>query len=210
MTAVARSFSSRHYGAHYETDAVGPESASISRATHSIFSPAAALTKSQDKAALSVDVTGARAASAGRPESGSISRAVTSCASPASAVTTGHDKALLFADVAAARAAAAKENWDNEGAEPIDESAIDQAIQLVYALPGHLPPPTIAPESTGEITFEWYRDNRNVAVLSVDGKVIRWSSVHDGLAGGSGSAPFAKSLPAPAMLAISKVLDRTV
>ncbi|HVY82087.1 MAG TPA: hypothetical protein VG994_13950 [Steroidobacteraceae bacterium] len=166
MTTATSAFSARHYDPLYQTDAVGPDSRQVAKATTALFRNA-------------------------------------------SSVTVGHDKAALFQEVINARVTAETEDWDGEGAPALTQDAVDQAICLVYALPAHLPPPTIAPESTGEITFEWYRDPQNVAVLSVDGHAIRWASIHDGIAGTPGSAAFARTVPSSALLAVTKVLSRT-
>lgn len=98
-------------------------------------------------------------------------------------------------------------DWDGEAAKPISPETQTAAIQLVCALPAGLPPPTISPEATGEISFEWYRDNRHVAVLTVQDNIIRWSALVGTGAPLYGREFFSRTVPGAALLAIQDVVD---
>jgi hypothetical protein len=65
-----------------------------------------------------------------------------------------------------------KPNWDGYGANPITEAAYLEARELIRTIPIDpiFPSPEIIPEPNGEIAFEWYRENRQVFILSVSGK----------------------------------------
>lgn len=136
------------------------------------------------------------------PESARL-RAVSLDEPDDSSVTHGHAKAELFARIAEARATADHDDWDGEGSSALTARAVSQAIELLVALPSFLPAPDIAPESTGEITFEWSRDRHHVAILSVDGERIRWSAIA-GQSRTSGSEVFCKTVPGAALLAIEQ------
>jgi len=122
------------------------------------------------------------------------------------AVTVDQRQGSLFHDIVNARASADRDDWDGEGSPPISEGTVVAAIQLLYALPEDLPPPEVAPESTAEISFEWYRDRRHVAVLSVDDTYIRWSAITGTDSIVSGSEPFTRTVPGPALDAIRAVV----
>jgi hypothetical protein len=97
-------------------------------------------------------------------------------------------------------------NWDDEGAEPITPETSAAAIQLVCALPEGLPPPEVAGEPTGEISFEWYKDSRHVAVVTIQDGVIRWSAILGTGAPLYGREPFSRTVPGPALQAIETVI----
>ena len=100
---------------------------------------------------------------------------------------------------------ASTDDWDGEGARSITESTINSAIQFICALPEGLPPPAIEPEPTGEISFEWYKDNRHVCVLTVQDGVVRWSALIGTGAPLYGREFFARSIPGAALIAIREV-----
>jgi hypothetical protein len=60
-------------------------------------------------------------------------------------------------------------NWDGEGAASIGEDAFRDACDLLMLLPTSIDAPTISPEPTGGIAFEWYQSPSHILVLSVDG-----------------------------------------
>jgi hypothetical protein len=120
------------------------------------------------------------------------------------AVTCGQQQAGLFQQIIEARSIAAVDDWDGEGGRVVNDSTVEAAIELLFALPRDLPMPEITPESTGEIAFEWYKDKHNVAVLTVDGEYIRWAAmVGDSVP--PGSEPFTRAIPYAALEAIRAV-----
>lgn len=96
-------------------------------------------------------------------------------------------------------------DWDGEGAKAIRPETVTAAIQLVCALPEGLQPPEIAPEPTGEISFEWYRDVRHVAVLTVQENVIRWSTITGTGSPRYGREFFSRTIPGSALTDIQTV-----
>jgi hypothetical protein len=123
-----------------------------------------------------------------------------------SAVSVSGAQVRLFRDVVNARAQAEHDDWDGEGAAAVTVAAVGHAIQLSQALAGALPIPDVSPEPSAGISFEWYRDIRHVAVLTVDGEFIRWAALIGDAAPISGSEPFTKTIPSEALDAIRAVL----
>jgi hypothetical protein len=90
------------------------------------------------------------------------------------------------------------QDWDGEGALPISKDAYFETLRFIKGLPTYLdlPLPVISPDNDGEISLEWYRDNRHVLVVSISGKN---SIAYAGLFGANktyGTEYFAESLPA--------------
>jgi hypothetical protein len=121
-------------------------------------------------------------------------------------VTIGHRYNQLFQQIVDARATADHDDWDGNGAIAVSKSAVDAAIVLSTALPQSLPVPTVQPETTGEITFEWYKDPTHVAVVAVDGQFVRWSALAGPDAPRSGAEPYLKLLPVSALDVVREVV----
>jgi len=66
--------------------------------------------------------------------------------------------------------------------------------------------PQITVEETGEISFEWYKDNQHVAVLTIDGQHVRWAAMLDAHTPTSGVQLFANVVPTPALTAIDAAI----
>jgi hypothetical protein len=99
-----------------------------------------------------------------------------------------------------------KPDWDGYGASPITDSVYFEGEKLIRALPIDpvFPMPEIIAEPTGEIAFEWYKEKRQVLILSISGKN---EIVYSGLFGvnkSHGTEYFADSLP----LTIMNLLGR--
>lgn len=95
-------------------------------------------------------------------------------------------------------------------ADQVSEATKNAARTLLLLL-SNKPDPEITIEETGEISFEWYRDNHHVAVLTVDDQNIRWAAVLDANTPAvSGAQPFAGAalphVPPDAMTAIDAVI----
>jgi hypothetical protein len=97
-------------------------------------------------------------------------------------------------------------DWDDEGAAPISPATAAAAVQLVCALPAGLTPPDVSGEPTGEISFEWYKDSRHIAVVTVQDGVIRWSAIVGSGAPLYGREFFSRTVPGPALLAIESAI----
>lgn len=126
--------------------------------------------------------------------------------SVSNSVSIGHRYATLFDRIIAARASAEFDNWDGEGAPAIGQRAVDAAIAISCALPSSIPMPQVQAESTGEVSFEWYKDKRHVAVLAVDGDSVRWSGIVGTDATRSGVEPYRRLLPMAALDVVREVI----
>ena len=124
-----------------------------------------------------------------------------------SAVSVTDSRVQLFQKVVNARAEAEHDDWDGDGAAAVSVLAVTHAIQLSQALPSVLPLPEVSPEPTAGISFEWYKDPRHVAVLTVDGEFIRWAALTGDNAPVSGREPFTKTIPSEALQAIRAALE---
>jgi hypothetical protein len=122
-----------------------------------------------------------------------------------SSSTVRESQPSLLATIWNISGSANHDDWDGEGATAISPETISAATQLICALPEGLPPPTITPEPTGEIAFEWYRDSRHVSVLTVQDGIIRWSAMIGTGAPLYGREFFSRTVPGAALLAINAV-----
>ena len=62
---------------------------------------------------------------------------------------------------------ASRENWDGYGASPVSGASYDRAKRFLRTLPSTLPPPEVAIDPDGEISFEWRGGSRQVFSVSV-------------------------------------------
>ena len=60
-----------------------------------------------------------------------------------------------------------KQNWDGEGAAPIDVMAVVNASMFIQALPDSVPMPEIAAEPDGQISLDWMPSKSRVFSISV-------------------------------------------
>ncbi len=90
-----------------------------------------------------------------------------------------------------------EKDWDGYDANPLTERAYLEARRFIQSLSfiPSFPIPEIVPEPSGEIGFEWYKENRQVFIASVSGKN---ELVYAGLFGPNkvhGTEYFGDSLP---------------
>ena len=76
-------------------------------------------------------------------------------------------KKALISDVYAAAAECAQEDWDGGGAAAIAPLVVDRAVELVRALPAHVPLPEVAAEPDGGLSFDWIASKARVFSLSI-------------------------------------------
>ncbi len=81
-----------------------------------------------------------------------------------------YDKEPLYRDLYRIYRECSESDWDNDGANPINEQTFLEAIMLLDQLPSELPLSEVIPEPTGNIAFEWYKGKGHVYVISVGGK----------------------------------------
>lgn len=101
-----------------------------------------------------------------------------------------------------------EENWDGYDAAPIPPGAFKEAKKIISLLPLDLPLPEIEPESTGEITFEWYKNQRNLFVIGVGGKeTITYAGLFGQHAKARGAEYFKDELPSVIIQNIKRLLN---
>jgi hypothetical protein len=106
------------------------------------------------------------------------------------------DKEPLYRDLYRIYRECSESDWDNDGANPINEQTFQEASVLLDQLPSELPLPEVIPEPTGNIAFEWYKGKRHVYVISVDGKgIIEYAGLFGRHSKSYGSEYFSGELP---------------
>lgn len=72
-------------------------------------------------------------------------------------------------------------NWDSYGSEPVNQRAIDVALNLIdYVGFGNVPAPRVVPVSGGGIQLEWVKGNRELEVEIHPHGSIAYLTIHDG------------------------------
>lgn len=78
------------------------------------------------------------------------------------------DKATAISQLWALANECKEPDWDGEGANPIDRSAVHNAMAFLRALPDHSPLPEFAPEPDGAISLDWIRSRSRLFSLSIN------------------------------------------
>ena len=101
---------------------------------------------------------------------------------------------------------AVHENWDGQGAAPINERALDYARRVVQMLPVTTPAPEVTVDPDGEVSFDWRADSRRSLSVSIDPLgTLRYASI----VGGSenfGAEPWRDGLPESILGLLQKVV----
>lgn len=65
------------------------------------------------------------------------------------------------------------EDWDAQGARPVDVAAVAQAKQFLDALPSNSPFPDVSADPDGEVSLDWFGQGRDLFSISVspDGRL---------------------------------------
>lgn len=63
-----------------------------------------------------------------------------------------------------------KENWDGEGASPVNQKSHDLAFFFLLHLPKEIPLPEVWCEPTGRVVAEWFSKRASVAVAFKDNR----------------------------------------
>ena len=91
-------------------------------------------------------------------------------------------------------------NWDGQGAEAVSRATFETAKRFVTALPADLPAPEISADAVGDISFEWFHDQRQVCSVGVGGDgELCYASLH-GAHKSYGTETFRDRIPAPVLL----------
>lgn len=61
-------------------------------------------------------------------------------------------------------------NWDDQGAQPIAELALEEALLFLDNLPSWIPLPDVVPEPDGSIGLEWYKAPDKQFAISFGGQ----------------------------------------
>lgn len=93
-------------------------------------------------------------------------------------VSRGIETQDLLRRIADVAREAGQDNWDGDGARPVEEGTIEWASVFAACLPTNLPLPDVSADVDGDISFEWYCSPRRVVTVSVrrDG-VLNWASL---------------------------------
>jgi hypothetical protein len=72
------------------------------------------------------------------------------------------------------------ENWNGDGAEPIDPRVIDAAGHFLLGLPDDdITTPQVVPMTRGRLQFEWHRDKRSLELEFEDPEHIHYLKSDD-------------------------------
>lgn len=63
-------------------------------------------------------------------------------------------------------------NWNGESADPIPDTAFEEARAFLYKFPTTLPLPEVIAEPDGYLGLEWYSDKRLLYVVSFNGQGV--------------------------------------
>lgn len=88
------------------------------------------------------------------------------------------------------------DDWDGQGASAIPASAFREALLLLCLLPSSVPPPSVLPEPSGSVAFEWHRAPGRTFIVSVSGmKAIEYAALFGPGDEGHGRTNFEQSIP---------------
>lgn len=76
-------------------------------------------------------------------------------------------KAAAISQLKTLASECAEPDWDGNGASAIDSVALQNAVNLVRALPEDVPLPEFAPEPDGSISLDWIQSRHRLFSLSV-------------------------------------------
>ncbi len=82
-------------------------------------------------------------------------------------ITFGERLSKMIEELQQVKEESSGNNWDGYGARAIDEQAYQNAILFILSLPSGIPKPEISVDPDGEISFEWYKDRRQLFSVSI-------------------------------------------
>lgn len=87
-------------------------------------------------------------------------------------------------------------NWDGYDAAPVSEAACAEAILFLRKLPSTIPSPDVIPNPDGDVSLEWYLDQRLLFVATFSGTgVIAFAGVFGRGSKVHGTEFFTESIP---------------
>jgi len=96
-------------------------------------------------------------------------------------------------------------NWDGYGAEPVTLDAFKCAYRFLEALPCGLPMPTLAADTDGHITLEWYSGPTRVLSVSISPEAELFYAALLGRNQSRGSECFSGDVPETVLHLIKRV-----
>ena len=88
----------------------------------------------------------------------------------------------------------ANANWDGNGANPVENAAVFNAIAFIRALPGRMVLPEFAPDPDGSISLDWIVSRTRVFSISVSARDRLAYAWLDGSDRGHAVATFDRSM----------------
>jgi hypothetical protein len=77
------------------------------------------------------------------------------------------EKSVALSQLQALATECGEADWDGSGAAPVDELAIQNAIDIVRILPSGFPLPEFAPEPDGSVSLDWIDSRSRIFSVSV-------------------------------------------
>lgn len=104
-------------------------------------------------------------------------------------------KDLLIEEIADILQDCSVSAWDGYDAEPISDSSVQSAVELVRRLPEGIQIPTVVPEPDGDIALEWRTRDNTLFSLSVTGPTLVYAGRFGGSSRQYGEEPFFGAIP---------------
>jgi hypothetical protein len=100
------------------------------------------------------------------------------------------------------------ENWDSEGARPVNERTYAEALKFLAALPLTIRVPDVIPEPNGSIGFEWRYGPNAIFVAAVDGtQKISYAGLYGRGSSAHGTENFIDAIPETIMSNLQRVRE---
>lgn len=104
-----------------------------------------------------------------------------------------------------------EQDWDGNGAEPVDAVAIYTAESIIHALPQNIPMPELAAEPDGNISLDWSTSRSRVFSISAGRSGRLAYAWLDGADQGHAVARFDyKEIPSRILTGLTSILDAPV
>lgn len=97
-------------------------------------------------------------------------------------------------------------NWDGYGALPISKVSFIEALKFYFSLPTYAPVPELVPLPSGEVGFEWYKNNnKQFNITFTDDSSIIYAGIYGPLDKKHGTCLFDGTISNDIMRNINKV-----
>ena len=102
---------------------------------------------------------------------------------------------LLIEEIADILQSCSVRAWDGYDAEPVSDSSVHSAVELIRNLPEGMQKPTVVPEPDGDIAFEWRTNDNRLFSLSVTGPTLVYAGRFGSSSRQNGEEPFFGIIP---------------